>query len=323
MRQLQLICKNAAAALTQAAAFSFLRLPILLFLRRLVPIFQSCLVLAVLVVAVPASAHEYWIEPINYQPILGKKVLANLRNGENFEGVSFPRLPDELVSVTQSSANGQAPVAGRLGDFPAVHFTPLALGWNLATVQTQPKVLRYTEAAKFDGFIRNHGFESFIDQHPDLSDGSTVVEETYTRFAKALINVKTDEVASNAPQAPSTSSGTDNRTNSGTNVDTLEWTNNQLRFEWVVKQFPTLIEPLILQLLHNNSPLPDRHVEVYAKTKDGVKRAVFKTDEQGTLELPLVSTEEYLINAVRVERSDKGEPKIKTDWASLTVSLQQ
>lgn len=271
-----------------------------------------------------ATAHEYWIEPINYQPVPGKKVLANLRNGEDFEGVSFPRLPLELVSVTQTSASGRAPIAGRLGDFPAIHFTPLALGWNLATVQTQPKVLRYTEPDKFDGFIRSHGFESFIKKHPDLLGENNVVEETYTRFAKTLINVKADSTLASTPEAPDTidASGPSAHIKNGANSNTPDWTINQLRFEWVVKQFPTLNQPIIIQLLHNNSPLPNRHVEVYTKSDTSVNRAVFKTDAQGTLVLPIVNTVDYLINAVRVERSDVETPAITTDWASLTISLQ-
>lgn len=287
MQLLRFINQNAAAVLLQAAAF----------------VFQISALIAISA-ANSALAHEYWIEPVNYHPVVGNKVLANLRNGEDFEGVSFPRLPDDLVSVTRSSASGHESIPGRLGDFPAVNFIPLELGWNLATVQTQPKFLRYTETSKFNSFIQSHGFASFVNEHPDLLDDEIEVEETYTRFAKTLIHVASDA------------------NNSVTQSDSTDWTNNQLRFEWVIKQFPTLNQPIIIQLLQNNKPLPDRQVEVYKKNNGDVSRSVFKTDTQAMLTLPIVNTSDYLINAVTISRPDSAKPQITSDWASLTVSLK-
>jgi len=136
-------------------------------------------------------------------------VLANLRNGEDFEGISFPRLPGDLVLVTQSSASNKLPVIGRMGDFPAIHFTAKELGWNMATAQSEPKVITYEDRIKFDGFIQSHGFSSFIEEHTDLRDPTRVVQETYTRFAKALVYV--------VPDATSTKNDRNNAANTASN----------------------------------------------------------------------------------------------------------
>ena len=68
----------------------------------------------------PAHAHELWIDPKVYQPALGQPIVANIFNGENFEGnhiVYLPRLFDRFEIIAEKS---QAAVKSRLGNRPAL-----------------------------------------------------------------------------------------------------------------------------------------------------------------------------------------------------------
>lgn len=260
-----------------------------------------------------ALAHEYWIEPLKHHVTLGEKVLANLKNGENFQGISLPRIPEDLVTVSLHHRNGSRELAGRLGDFPALHYTPKHPGWQIVALQTKPKDLSYEKPGKFSAFITTHGLQEFSSQHPDLNDDAIVVEETYTRYAKTLLYVSSDDAASaSASQNESTSAGE------------LLWSKQDFKLEWVLVQRPARpaeSASLALQLLFNGEPLASRQAEVFSKSGNTVKRTLQLTDESGQIEVALTPNVRYLINAVKAERSDSSQARINTDWASFTVQV--
>ena len=49
---------------------------------------------ALLAHVAPASAHEFWIEPIDYTVDKNQPMLAEVRSGEHFLGDVFPFMPD-------------------------------------------------------------------------------------------------------------------------------------------------------------------------------------------------------------------------------------
>ena len=49
-------------------------------------------------VSLHSYAHEFWIEPSDFQPRVGDKVTVDLVIGDNFEGFSSPYTPDEIAA---------------------------------------------------------------------------------------------------------------------------------------------------------------------------------------------------------------------------------
>ncbi len=85
--------------------------------------FWSALAVALLPMAL--SAHEFWIEPEAYQVPSGGTMSASLRVGETFGGAAQSYLPRNFERFDTQCAGQLSKVPGRAGDRPAS--TPLAL----------------------------------------------------------------------------------------------------------------------------------------------------------------------------------------------------
>lgn len=267
------------------------------------------ILLSCLLLASSANAHEYWIEPFKTQATVNGRLLANIKNGEDFAGVSLPRVPSRLASVELATPEETISIPGRLGDFPAIHLDVQTMGWQMLNVHTKPKTITYNKPGKFENFINTHGLGEFTERHPDLIQDDAIVVERYSRFSKALIFAKAADTETQS--APLVSNDVDQTTN---------WTISGQRFEWIVDKFPHEAAPLVLQLRYQEQPMPSRQVEIYRKSGTDVEKELTTTDELGYLAVAVSENTSYLINAVRAGRTDPEKPLIETDWASITIS---
>ena len=64
----------------------------------------SYLAVAMLVglVSLPSYAHEFWMEPSDFQPQVGDVVTVDLVIGTHFDGFSSPYTPDEICLLYTS-----------------------------------------------------------------------------------------------------------------------------------------------------------------------------------------------------------------------------
>ena len=114
----------------------------LIFTTRLVAL--PVAVLLSICILRPALGHEYWIEPVSHTTEVGAKVVASIRNGENYDGVSYGFNPGELASASRHTRTRDIPLQGRLGDFPAINFEATEPGYQMLVLQTNPSTLDYT-----------------------------------------------------------------------------------------------------------------------------------------------------------------------------------
>ena len=85
--------------------------------------------------AAPATAHEFWLEPLAYQINLNSNLTANIVNGQDFEGVKLPFVPRKFTHFINFSGNNSAQVSSRLGDSPALNQAPVSEGLNIVAYQ--------------------------------------------------------------------------------------------------------------------------------------------------------------------------------------------
>ncbi|HZJ71116.1 MAG TPA: DUF4198 domain-containing protein, partial [Planctomycetota bacterium] len=74
---------------------------------------------ALLLLARPAAAHDFWIEPSTYRPEPLQRVTLRHRVGAHFLGDPVPRDEDLLVRFATLSRNGELRVPGVHGMDPA------------------------------------------------------------------------------------------------------------------------------------------------------------------------------------------------------------
>ena len=60
-------------------------------------------------VSLPSSAHEFWLEPSDFQPKVGDVVTVDLVIGTHFDGFSSPYTPDEIAAGLIDAANTKSP----------------------------------------------------------------------------------------------------------------------------------------------------------------------------------------------------------------------
>jgi len=187
------------------------------------------ILLLAFLIASPAAAHDFWIEPSTFHPAAGERVTAALRVGMKLLGDPVPRVP-ELIDRFFIRGNGdERPVVGRGGMEPAgiAYISGPGLHWIGYQSNASPLTL---DAKKFAEYLRDEGLPA-VPQGP----------ERFYRCAKALLDTPGD---------------------SGKVLDTpLGFT-----FELVPRKNPYTTRELPLTLLFRGKPVAN--AQVVAMNKD-------------------------------------------------------
>lgn len=251
----------------------------------------------------PALSHEFWIEPEQYQVESGDPVVAHLRNGQNFEGISLAWFENRFSRFEMVSASGVVSVEGRMGDTPALNTTAPGEGLLVVLHETAPSKLTYKEWDKFLGFVEHKDFQDAVSVHESNGWSKEEFRESYTRHAKALIAVGTGDGSDQA---------------------------FGLETEFVALTNPYAVDfNGEMQVLVNYQDVPraDAQVEVFARDPDGnVVISLHRTDADGRANIPVKPGHSYLFDAVVLRPSpmantEERAPVWETLWAALTFSV--
>jgi hypothetical protein len=251
--------------------------------------------------AVPAAAHDFWIEPSNFRPAVGERVTAALRVGQKLNGEALPRIPtliDRFVIKGESGLEG--PIVGRPGADPAGIALVADAGLHWIGYQSNPYPVAL-EAPKFEDYLRDEGLEKIIDARKKNGQSSAPGRERFYRCAKALLDTPASPPA-HVFDVP------------------LGFT-----FELVPRRNPYAIRPggeLPLTVLFRGKPMAN--ILVVAMSKDDPDKAVrARTDAKGRATLKLAHAGFWLIKAVQMEAApaDSGVDW-ESWWASITFDLK-
>src|SRR5437773_2192629 len=67
----------------------------------------------------PLQAHDFWIEPETYRPVVGTLLPVRLRVGQDFRGDSVPRNPELIERFVVVGPAGESPIEGPDAGDPA------------------------------------------------------------------------------------------------------------------------------------------------------------------------------------------------------------
>nr|WP_295313534.1 DUF4198 domain-containing protein [Roseobacter sp.] len=261
--------------------------------------------LTVLVQGFPALAHEFWIEPQQYQVESGNELVADLKNGENFEGVSLGWFEKNFSRFEIVSGNEVMPVPGRAGDFPAMAVEAPGEGLVIILHETTPASLKYNEWQKFLNFAEHKGFDTAEARHIENGWPQEGFRESYTRHAKALVAV-------------GDGAGSDRAFGLETEIVAL------------ANPYDAGFDGRMPVRVHyQGAPRAGAQVEVFDRAPDGsVTVSLAQTDEAGEAEIAVTPGHDYLLDAVVLRESPKAgtaedAPVWETLWAALTFSVPQ
>lgn len=244
-------------------------------------------------------AHEFWIEPQNYQVQKGAPITADLKNGQKFKGSNLAYFDNRIARFEVVQNGTVTPVTGRLGDVPALQVTAPDDGLLVVVHQTAPSKITYKEWDKFQAFADHKDFGEMRARHESLGFPTDKFKETYTRYAKALIAV-----------------GDGNGADAPTGMET----------EFVALSNPytdNLTQGMAVQVLYRDASRPDAQIEIFDRAPDNtVTITTTPTNAEGRALIPVLPGHTYLLDAVVLREAPKGGDTVwETLWAALTFSV--
>ncbi|WP_116598943.1 DUF4198 domain-containing protein [Primorskyibacter marinus] len=262
---------------------------------------MRALALIAALLPVAATAHEFWISPLEYQITVDAPLVADIRVGENFEGSAFSYLPMRFRRFDVVMGGDLSEVPGRAGDRPALTMPALQEGLAVVVHETTDYLLTYKEWVKFESFTTHKDFGWAMDQHRARGLPETGFRERYSRYGKSLIAVGdgagrdrevgllTEIVAQANPYTDDLSTG-----------------------------FPVTV-------LYEGALRTDTQVELFDKAPDGaVTSTLYRTDEEGVAIFPVSPGHTYLVDSVVMRPLDpeaQDDPVWESLWASLTFRV--
>ena len=260
--------------------------------------------LATTLIALPVSAHEFWIDPEAYVLNVGDRIEARLRNGDNFKGSAYPYIDDFASRFELHTRRGGAPVRARNGDNPALDVKTEAGGLHVVVYDSAMYSLTYDNWEKFQKFIDSKPNLGWVyAEHEKRGFPREKIKEGYYRYPKALIKV-----------------------GSGAGRDGPR---GQL-FELVAEINPysdAARDGVRVQLLYEGAPFADTDIQIF-HYPNGAEEAVkdhVTTDATGRAVIPVFDGGRFLINATHM-REPRPEAAARgmmweSIWASLTYEL--
>jgi len=249
----------------------------------------------------PVAAHEYWIEPLDWQIGANDKVQARLVNGSDFVGIEFAFLPDRFTRFDLISNGRAVPVTGRLGSRPALDKKAPAEGLVVAAYVSTLNLLTYDDRETFEKFVAEKDLGAVVQARGDqLKDVPT---EVFTRYSKALIGVGDSE-------------GSDSHLG--------------LAVELVALDNPytdDLSDGLRVQSYQADTPRADTQIELFSRDPEGeVELTLHRTDAEGVAVLPVEPGHDYLVSAVVLRAPDRSIAAAtgavwESLWAALTFAV--
>ena len=252
---------------------------------------RRLLIAALWVMAWPAAAHDFWIEPQVFRPKPGTAVGLQLFVGQDFKGDSVPYFPQRLERYIVAGPAGTQPIPGVLGDEPAGTVTPAAPGRYVIGLHSRPDSVTFDTAEEFEKYLLKEGLERNLALHRQRAKTGKKIEETYFRCAKSLI------------AAGSLSGDADHILG--------------FPLELVAETDPYRTHTLRLRLLYQDKPLAGALVVAFNKAEP-LSKLKARTDDNGRVEFVLPRSGVWLVTSVHMIPA----PLLSGyDWKSLWASL--
>lgn len=248
-------------------------------------------VVALLALAAPVAAHDFWIEPGRFRPAVGAQVPLRLFVGQDFAGEPTVYLPDTFKRYVVVGPDGEKNISGTPGDDPAGDFMVTRPGAYIVAYRSTLFTVTFDTLAEFEQYLEKEGIERIKTLRAYGPPKGKVIREDYSRSAKAL--VITGKPGAAADRALG------------------------LRLELVAEKNPYRTARVPLQLLYESKPLEGALVIAFNKTEP-LKKLKARTDRDGRVAFDFNRRGVWLVTSVHMLPAPLGT---QADWESVWASL--
>lgn len=266
-------------------------------IRRMTTMRTTALAAALLAAStLPALAHEFWFEPLDYRIEPGSRIEAAALNGENFGGIEYAYSNKGYARSGIIAGDTKVALTGRQGSKPAVSMIAPGEGLNVVYHASAVSTLNYVDLAKFESFLKGKHLEAALEQHAELGFPTENIKEAYFRYAKTLVAV-------------------------GNGAGSDEYVG--MPYELVALDNPyTSAGDIRFSVLLEGKPAAGVPVFVFRKQAGKVEKIDLTSDSAGQVTVPRKTGGEFMVNAVHITTA-KGRLKevTKAQWVTLWASL--
>ena len=268
-----------------------------------------CIASLALPTALPAAAHDFWIEPATFRPAPGETVAVSLRVGDGPPGDALPREERRIVRFELLGPDGAAQVAGAEGRAPAGVVRPGGPGAYAVVYRSTDSAVELAAGA-FESYLAQEGLERIVGLRAERGESGEPGREQFSRSVKALLVAGPGSPS--RPWAPASSSA---------RFHAVHLRPTALPLELVPAASPydpeAPLERLPFTLLFENEPLAGALVEAFRReAPSAVQRA--RTDRRGRAVFDVAAGGSWLVTAVHMEPEPPGSG---ADWRSVWTSL--
>ncbi len=251
-------------------------------------------------IAFGAKAHEFWIDPEEFQVPAGGAVTADLRVGQDFEGGAMSYLPPKFRRFDYIFDRRIGPVPGVIGDRPALRMSAPGDGLLIVVHQTTNSTITWDTWEEFVAFVEHKDAMWTLEAHDARGLERESVREVYSRYAKSLI-------------AAGEGAGSDLETGLLTEIVAEEnpYTDN-------------MDDGIDVRVLYQGEPRIDEQIEIYEKAADGsVNVFTLRTDDAGRATVPVKPGHRYMLDSVVLREPDVADFAWESLWANLTFAVPE
>jgi uncharacterized GH25 family protein len=148
--------------------------------------------------ALPAGAHDFWIEPSSFRPPVPSQIRVALRVGQDFRGDPVPRDDRKIQRFVLVGAGRETPIPGLPAVDPAGFARIEASGLSIIAYRSDRYPLTL-EASKFEEFLREEGLERILAIREARGETQKPDREVFSRCAKSLLAAGGDSSGSDRP----------------------------------------------------------------------------------------------------------------------------
>lgn len=243
-----------------------------------------------------SHAHEFWLEPQNYQAEPGTAVAIELRNGQDFEGLELSWFDPRVDSASVHTQDNSIAYEGLPGDLPAMSVT-VEDGLTVVSYSSNITKLTYDSWVKALRFAVEKDFPWFVAEHDARGLPREAVTEGYWRFSKTLIGGGTGQGVDEARGMPT-------------------------EFVALSNPYAGPSDTFRARLLYQDAPRADVQVEVWDKADGEITKTLLRTDTDGIVTLPVQPGHSYQIDAVVLREPQSPEAqKLDVMWESLWANM--
>jgi hypothetical protein len=247
--------------------------------------------------AFETRAHDFWIEPASFRPVLHATVPIRLFVGQHFKGEPQIYLPELFERYVAAGPAGEQAVAGTPGDDdPAGTLKVSGPGLYVIGYRSTQSSVRFDTIAEFERYLDMEGLERHAAVAAKRFQVKGGILEYYSRCAKALVSV--------GPSSPTQAA------------------DRRLGFplELMAQANPYALRAggdLPLQLLYQGKPLAGALIIAFNRDRP-MEKLKLRTDPDGRVRLTLARAGVWLVTSVHMIPA----PLLaRADWESLWASL--